>query len=258
MYQSYKVLSEPHPDVRPHDYMDDLESFFYVWCHVTFLYNGGRPMQPAANHPELKRWNFPRDAAAVSKRSFLLSNRLPRDTPLSGLDADTRVVVIKLIDFLRAVFLPTMHSYDNAVEEHRDILPAPMHVFDSWEDYETSAEQAYDDFLRPVNEAIGVLRATHGNWDKRLRGPPTVDSRASKFATRASSPTLLVAAEDWFRAGSSLSLPLQSSAHTSRSSSKRPRSPMEDELTGLGDDGAGVADSDARSRHAKKANGRAR
>src|SRR5882762_8733844 len=72
MYQSYKVLSEPHPDVRPHDFMDDLESFFYVLCHVTFLYDGGRPMQPTSTHPELKTWNLPRDAAARSKRSFLL------------------------------------------------------------------------------------------------------------------------------------------------------------------------------------------
>src|SRR5882762_3486920 len=101
MYPSYKVLLEPHPDVRPHDFMDDLESFFYVWCHVTFLYNRGCPMQPAASHPVLKTWNSPRELAASSKGLFLLNHRLPRDTPLHGLDADTRVTVIKLIDSLR-------------------------------------------------------------------------------------------------------------------------------------------------------------
>ena len=98
MYQSYKVLSEPHPDVRPHDFMDDLKSFFYVWCHVTFLYNGGRPMQPAANHLELKTWNSTRELAARSKCSFLYSDQLPRDAALNGLDINTRVLVFELIN----------------------------------------------------------------------------------------------------------------------------------------------------------------
>src|SRR5882762_5277901 len=120
MYQSYKVLSEPHPDVRPHDFMDDLESFFYVWCHVTFLYDGGRSIQPTFNHPVLHDWNSRRRHAANAKRLFLFNHRLPRGTPLHGLDADTRVVIIKLIDSLRAVFLPTINSYDDAVDNHYD------------------------------------------------------------------------------------------------------------------------------------------
>jgi len=104
MYQSYKVVSEPHPDVRPHDFMDDLESFFYVWCHVTFLYDGGRPMQRTSSHLMLHDWNSRRRNAANAKRSFLLDDDVPPDTPLIGLDTDTCDVVGKLIDSLRAVF----------------------------------------------------------------------------------------------------------------------------------------------------------
>ena len=255
MYQSYKMLSGPHKNVRPHDFMDDLESFFYVLCHVTFLYDGGRPMKPTSSHPELKKWNSTRELAAGQKGFFLLDNDVPPDTPLDGLDTDTCNVVSKLIDSLRAVFVPILESYGRAVKVHRGILPAPMHVFESWEDYKTSAEEAYNDFLRPINEAIETLKATHRNWDEWLRRPPTVDMRTSEFATGASSPTSLVAAEDWSRAGSSLSLPLQSSTHTSRSSSKRPRSPVDDGAADPVYDGAGAGGSDARSRHAKKAKG---
>ena len=111
-----------------------------------------------------------------------------------------------------------------------------------------------DDFLRPVNEAIETLKATHGNWDKKLRGSPTVDTRVSEFATGASSPTLLVAAEDWSGAESSLSLPLRSSTHTSRSS-KRPRSLIDDEFTSLEDDDTSAGSSGICSLRAKRARG---
>jgi len=153
---------------------------------------------------------------------------------------------------LRDVIVPTLRSHGRAVGGQPGALPVPMHVFDSWESYKTSAEQAYDDFLRPINEAIETLKATHANWDK---WPPTVNTRVSEFATGASSPTSLAAAGDYSRAGSSLSLPLQSSTHTSRSSSKRPRSPFGDGPAGLEDEGAGAGGSDTRSRHAKKAKG---
>src|SRR5882762_10905431 len=86
MYQSYKLLSGPHANVRPHDFMDDLESFFYVLCHVTFLYDGGRPMKPTSSHPALHDWNSRRRDAANAKHSFLFSDQLPRDTLLNGLN----------------------------------------------------------------------------------------------------------------------------------------------------------------------------
>jgi len=232
--------------------MDDLESFFYVWCHVTFLYDGDRPMQPTSSHPELKAWNYTWDIAARSKRSFLLDDNVPMDTPLNYLDADTRVLVFKLMNSLRDVIVPTLRSHGRAVGGQPGALPVPMDVFESWEDYKTSAEQAYGDFLRPVNEAINTLKATHRNWNKRLRGPPTVDTRASEFATGVSSPTLLVTVEDWSRAGSSLSFPLELSTHTSRSS-KRPRSPIDDEHTSLEDDGTSAGSSGVCSLRAKRA-----
>jgi len=63
-----------------------------------------------------------------------------------------------------------------------------MHVLCSWEDYKTSAEQAYVlSFAR--HEAIETLKATHDNWDKRLRG--AAETSESEFAAGASSPTSL-------------------------------------------------------------------
>jgi len=52
--------------------MDDLESFFYVWCHVTFLYDGGRPMQRTSSHLMLHDWNSRRRNAANANARFLL------------------------------------------------------------------------------------------------------------------------------------------------------------------------------------------
>ena len=63
----------PLPNVRPHDFMDDLESFFYVLCHVTFLYNGGNSMRSPANHPELNKWTASHRHAASMKNSFVMS-----------------------------------------------------------------------------------------------------------------------------------------------------------------------------------------
>jgi len=175
-------------------------------------------MQRTSSHPELKRWNLPMDIAAASKRSFLLMT-CAEEYPLNELDTDTYNVVGKLIDALRAVFHPTLESYGHAVKERRGVLPEPMDVFDSWEKYKTSAEKAYDDFLRPVNEAIETLKATHSNWTS---GPPTVDTRSQ------SSPPALRLRRRWSLLVIGLGRKLTSSAPVEHayvsSSSKRPRS----------------------------------
>ena len=119
-------------------------------------------MKPTSTHPELKTWNLPRDAAARSKCSFLLDDTVPSGTPLNGLDIDSRGLVFELINSLRAIFHPTLESHGCAVRGRPRTSPVPMHVFESWEDYKTSAKQAYYNFLRPVYEAIETLKVTHG------------------------------------------------------------------------------------------------
>src|SRR5882762_3193746 len=60
MYQSYKLLvgsKRDWPHLRPHDYLDDLESFFYVLCHVCFLHKNGEPMASFSTHETLAEWN---------------------------------------------------------------------------------------------------------------------------------------------------------------------------------------------------------
>jgi len=138
--------------------MDDLESFFYVLYHVAVSYNGGRPMQPAVNHPALKGWSLPRDQAATAKGFFMLRPRLPRVTSSFNDGPYTADQFFAPLDSLRAVFLPNFRSYDDAVESPSSVS---MHSFVSWEDYTKSAEEAYDKFLRSVNEVIDALEATY-------------------------------------------------------------------------------------------------
>jgi len=55
MYRSYKLLSRPSPNVRRHDFIDDLESFLYVLYHAAFLCNPGGTMNPISSHEMLHR-----------------------------------------------------------------------------------------------------------------------------------------------------------------------------------------------------------
>ncbi|KAF5340964.1 hypothetical protein D9611_006033 [Ephemerocybe angulata] len=74
MYQSICVRRSPEEDGHPSpplDYLDDLESFFYVFCHLIFMFV--RPGEPApVEHPLLRGWDNPTDlTSAVKKELFI-------------------------------------------------------------------------------------------------------------------------------------------------------------------------------------------
>ncbi|KAF6760776.1 hypothetical protein DFP72DRAFT_1165905 [Ephemerocybe angulata] len=76
MYQSICVLRSSEEDVHPSpplDYLDDLESFFYVFCHLIFAFV--RPGEPApVEHPLLRGWDKPTHLmSAVTKEIFIRS-----------------------------------------------------------------------------------------------------------------------------------------------------------------------------------------
>jgi len=247
MYQSYKVLSGPSPNVRPHDFMDDLESFFYVLCHVTFLYNPGRPMKSVSSHEILRPWMFSPEVAAGMKFMFAAVPGLPSNVTFENLGTKTVDVVYNMLTSLCAFFSPHHYTIAAALTNVRSSSAKPMHRLGSRKEYMTVAKDAYDSFLLPVNGAIEELQQLYPDWNSELP-LPSRDSRASEVDSGRSSPASLSAPDDGPRAGSSLSLPLSlppdSSTHTSRSSSKRPRSPVSDEPASIEHESAG---SDTRS-----------
>jgi len=285
MYQSYKLLSGPSPNVRPHDFMDDLESFFYVLCHVTFLYNPGRLMKSVSSHEILCDWMAMPKAAANAKFVLLFQRTLSPLAKFESLSTEIQHVFRKLHGSLCTLLVPHVSMISRAYNYNPvdPDSPNPMQRFVTWKKYKTAATDAYDSFLRPVNDAIKELqkndpdwcrpvndainefRKNNPNWCSQLNPLPSLDSGASEVDSGRSSPVSLSLSDDGPQAGSSLSLPLSlphdSSTHTSRSSSKRPRSPVSesDGPASLEYESAGASGSDARSGSgAKRSKGPAR
>ena len=123
MYQSYKILGGPLLNVRPHDFMDDLESFFYVLCHVTFLYDGGNGMRSPSNHPELRKWTVSPESAADSKYAFMIFPGLSALYNLEGLDIGTTHIFGTLMSSLRECFRAIHQSIREA------IFPTEVYAF---------------------------------------------------------------------------------------------------------------------------------
>ena len=222
-------------------------------------------MKSVSSHETLRLWMLSPEAAASIKFAFLFQPTLPPHVKLESLDAETRRVFRKLHRSLRMLFAPHVSIVDGAYsyDPVDPDSPKSMQRFVTWKEYKTAAKDAYDSFLRLVNDAIEELQKTDPNWCSRLDPLPSLDPTASEVDSGRSSPESLSAPDDGPQAGSSLSLPLSlphdSSTHTSRSSSKRPRSPMSDEPASFEHESAGASGSDARSgRGAKRAKGSAR
>src|SRR5882762_3820869 len=146
MYQSFKLLKgaeRASPSLRPHDYLDDLESFFYVLCHVCFLYNGGERMDPFLTHNILADWN---DGRSDSKLSFMMTEG-PMLNPYIE-DSNCAPAFNHLFTHLQNMFLPVLKSV--AKESVRP--SAPMKRL-TYEEHKSSAEQSYCEFLGYVDAA---------------------------------------------------------------------------------------------------------
>ncbi|KAF6760850.1 hypothetical protein DFP72DRAFT_1165948 [Ephemerocybe angulata] len=106
LYQSISVLDYKGELVPvPHDYLDDLESFFYILCHLLYGYEGFDRPAPAAftGMKVLALWeNMPAEAATNMKLRYIeLEGPNINKPPLFW-----STTCIKLCDTLRRYLLP--------------------------------------------------------------------------------------------------------------------------------------------------------
>jgi hypothetical protein len=199
-------------------------------------------MRSVSEHKLLCRWISIKDAVD-SKARLISMSELPEGFTLDTFDESTAEVICIVFFELRELILKNHRLIDQA---HRPYPPpVPMKDFD---DYSTAAEDAYDEFLRPINEAIQKLTSIHPNWTSPLLSSSHIDSTPSNVDADGLPLQSLVLPDSghWPQAGSSLSATHNSSAHTSRSSSKRPRSHASDELIDLEYGSMGACGSDTR------------
>jgi hypothetical protein len=87
---------------------------------------------------------------------------LPRGFKLDAFEEPTTKVIRVLFYGLRESIHRDHLLIDRATRLHPP--PIPMKRFDIWKEYATAAEEAYGEFLHPVNEAIQKLTSIHPNW----------------------------------------------------------------------------------------------
>jgi hypothetical protein len=136
-----------------------LELLFYVWCHVTMLYDGGKRMRPVSEHKLLRRWTSVQDAAD-SKTSIISTEELPQGFKLDAFEDPTPEVIHTLFNELRESIHKDHILIKRAIRPYPP--PVPMKHFDNPKEYSKAAKEAYDEFLRSVNEAIQKLISIHG------------------------------------------------------------------------------------------------
>jgi hypothetical protein len=235
--------------VQPHNFMDDLESFFYVLCHVTFLYNQGHPMKSASRHEILSEWTLSPRISAKSKSVFSYEDGLPFGVIFMG-NEKAEGAFYTLLRSLCEIFRQQHADFRKAFTQDPRSR-TPMKHLSNWEEYKTAAKEAYDKFLGPVNIAIDELKSIDPNWASALSlppPPPLLDSGAPDIDADLLPPESPSAGDssDWPQAGGSLSIPHAISAQTSRSSSKRPHSVISDDSASLEYSNAGASGSGAR------------
>jgi len=152
MYQSYKLLigsTEDSPDLRPHDYLDDLESFFYVLCHVCFLYKNGEPIASFSTHETLAEWN----SGNTKFKGYFLSRNISTLSPDLE-NGKFSKAMYNLLDRLRCMFQSVAQAVDMAT---RNRPPVPMECPSNHLEYEISAREAYREFLGYIDTGITLM-----------------------------------------------------------------------------------------------------
>ncbi|KDQ16033.1 hypothetical protein BOTBODRAFT_54181 [Botryobasidium botryosum FD-172 SS1] len=150
-YQSYKILSQADESLPlgPHDHMDDLESFFYVLCHISAMVKGPktREIPDLAGHPELRKWVLSSDETPDFKLKVIHERILyVRCTEYFARYKD-------LLDKLRYFFWPRIAIAQDAVVDSK---PMPNLEWPLEERLER-AKADYDGFTEIVSEFIELL-----------------------------------------------------------------------------------------------------
>jgi hypothetical protein len=128
----------------------------------------------APDHPILEEWAYRPKQAAVCKARLISTPGFPEGFTLDAFEESSADVIRIVFFVLQELILKNHFLMDQAHQQYPPLVP--MKDFD---DYSTAAENAYDEFLRPVNEAIQKLTSIHPNWTSPLLSSSHIDSRPS-------------------------------------------------------------------------------
>ena len=201
MYQSFKLLKgaqRPSSSLWPHDYMDDLESFFYVLSHVCLLYNGGKQMDHFATDHRLADWN---SGKPEFKWSFMNTEKPLLSSYIES--HNSAPAFHDLFTHLQRMFKP-VHKYVSTVTERPSAPMKPL----TYEEYKSSAERSYCKFLGHVDAAINPVEPIQNN------------STATTTMLAAPSSLSIILDSAWSQPSPSSSLLPLPSAYPSSSSSQ--------------------------------------
>ena len=145
----------------PHDYLDDLESFFYVFCWITIGYDGpGKPLTGADRPRVLLQWDQDDASAAANSKGMMITYLSAKVTSYFG--PTFQNLLSALHRFLRPHMLSKM--------EQRDKTEIPRkHLLDLIE----PAKAHYADVLAIIDQGILDLKSEPLNAQHTTPAPVT-------------------------------------------------------------------------------------
>jgi hypothetical protein len=189
------LYSADLPEPIPHDYLDDLESFFYILTCIVYTYDCH-----GVSHPQnelLKRWQtITGSTAAVAKEAFLtrgrfIPNPIASRWPKAFLD---------VFFGLRVFLFPLVQEKVSVMEME------PEEVLESLKWFASNAEQHYDEVLKIFDAGIEALekiddgcpacpQAAPTDADPSSVHLPTQQNTAARKRPREEEPDSLPAAK---------------------------------------------------------------
>ncbi|KAJ3501283.1 hypothetical protein NLJ89_g9409 [Agrocybe chaxingu] len=157
----------------PHDYLDDLESFFYVYCWVCMHHSAdGKPLKK----PPLTAWESQNPEFRIAAKSAFLSPVVIKHNEVNHTFGK---VFQDLLDALRGFFLET-YKWKT---ENRNTMTNKM---DAMKEHST---QHYAEFLGHIDTAVMALEEEENGSPSSSPAPPPPPEPASTHSPHSSQQT---------------------------------------------------------------------
>ena len=145
----------------PHDYLDDLESFFYVFCWITIGYDGPKNLLKGINRPTvLEEWDQDNPRAAANSKKAMMFVFAAKVTLYFGPTFQT--LLYALHRFLQPLVALKMQTRDNSNIPRKHLL-----------DLIEPAKAHYADVLAIIDQAILDLESEHLDAQYTTSAPVT-------------------------------------------------------------------------------------
>ena len=149
-FQSISVLSSVNKaagQALSHDHLDDLESFFYVFCWITLGYDGpNKPIIDNRRPAILKQWDQDNAVTAANSKTAMLVHLREKVTPYFG--PIFQKLLVNMLAFHRPHIILKMEQMDDATIPRKHLL-----------DLTEPAKADYATLLDFIDQAITTLES---------------------------------------------------------------------------------------------------